>query len=170
MNESTSIKNLVDRINAEIALSHKLPVNFLFTEKNKDDSESVWLREPVSNKNSKMALKFSVKGRKNAKYFSLTVKNTVIPFIKIPDDFEVKTINSDQINSFINFTLWNDEAIALVKSIIVYYVETFEPSDKFGCCSKYKEYSNAKKCLHANLFYSKACWYRKNLESGKIFF
>ena len=40
----------------------------------------------------------------------------------------------------------------------------------FGCCDKYIKCSDAKKCLHSDLLYSTACMYRKNLESGKIFY
>lgn len=40
----------------------------------------------------------------------------------------------------------------------------------FGCCSKYKECSYAKKCLHSDQLYATACMYRKNLESGHIFY
>lgn len=43
----------------------------------------------------------------------------------------------------------------------------FEP---FGCCSRYKECSGAKICLHEDLLYSKVCMYRKNLEKGLIFY
>ena len=81
-----------------------------------------------------------------------------------------KKRKSDIKNTYIAFDELDEEAVQFIKSIAIYYVNNFEPSDKFGCCSKYKECSNAKKCLHENLFYSKACWYRKNLESGKIFF
>jgi len=40
----------------------------------------------------------------------------------------------------------------------------------FGCCHRYTECSDAKKCLHPNLMYSTACNYRKNLENGLIFY
>ena len=43
-------------------------------------------------------------------------------------------------------------------------------ANKFGCCAKYVECSNAKKCLHTNLLYATACEYRKNLAQGKIFY
>ena len=43
----------------------------------------------------------------------------------------------------------------------------FEP---FGCCSRYKQCSNAKTCLHEDLLYSQVCMYRKNLEKGLIFY
>ncbi len=55
-------------------------------------------------------------------------------------------------------------------SIIDYSIQNYQPSDKFGCCGKYVDCSDAKKCLHANKFYSKCCYYRKNLENGKIFY
>lgn len=40
----------------------------------------------------------------------------------------------------------------------------------FACCSRYEECSDAKKCIHPNQLYAKACQYRKNLEEGNIFF
>ncbi len=43
-------------------------------------------------------------------------------------------------------------------------------SDAFGCCSRYKECSDAHKCIHVNQMYAKACMYRKNLENGKVFY
>lgn len=170
MHESSSIENLIKEINAEFTNTHNIPDNFLCVTENKNGSESVWLRELITNKNGKLALNYAVRGRKNAKYFSLTVKKSYIPFISIPDSFSTRSINSDANNTFIEFDSWNDEARELVKSILKYCVEIFEPSDKFGCCSKYAECSKAKKCIHNNTFYAKACWYRKNLESGKIFY
>lgn len=41
--------------------------------------------------------------------------------------------------------------------------------DMFGCCSSYMECSNQKKCIKDNDF-SRNCYYRKNLEIGKIFY
>ena len=41
---------------------------------------------------------------------------------------------------------------------------------KFGCCNKFKECSDVKKCLHSDLLYSTACMYRKNLENNRIFY
>lgn len=40
----------------------------------------------------------------------------------------------------------------------------------FGCCSYYKKCSDLKKCIHDDQLYSTACMYRKNLESGRIFY
>ncbi len=42
--------------------------------------------------------------------------------------------------------------------------------EHFGCCHKYVDCSNAKKCLHEDFLYSTACLYRKNLEKDIIFY
>lgn len=40
----------------------------------------------------------------------------------------------------------------------------------FGCCSRFNRCSDAKKCVHDNKLYSKACIYRSNLDEGRIFY
>lgn len=42
--------------------------------------------------------------------------------------------------------------------------------DLFDCCSRYRECSDAKKCLIADADYSNACNYRRKLESGTVLF
>lgn len=42
--------------------------------------------------------------------------------------------------------------------------------ESFGCCHKYVECSDAKKCLHVDSAYATACMYRKSLENGRIFY
>ncbi|MCR4749320.1 MAG: BRCT domain-containing protein [Lachnospiraceae bacterium] len=41
---------------------------------------------------------------------------------------------------------------------------------RFGCCSKFIECSDARKCVHANKLYNKACIYRDSLDDGRIFY
>lgn len=40
----------------------------------------------------------------------------------------------------------------------------------FGCCSKYEQCSNDRRCVHENPFYSLGCIYRSHLENGEIFY
>lgn len=40
----------------------------------------------------------------------------------------------------------------------------------FGCCSRYIECSDAKACVHPNPEFAIRCWYRTNLDDGKIFY
>lgn len=159
-----SIENIIARINSELVVSHNIPENFFVCKKNKD-SKSVWLTEPVTKMTKKLAFNY-----KSGKKYTFTVKNKALEKIAIPDNSESKKRVSDRLNTYISFTSLDEYAISFIKDIAIYYVENFEPSDKFGCCSKYQECSKAQKCLHENLFYSKACWYRKNLEKGKIFY
>ncbi len=58
-----------------------------------------------------------------------------------------------------------------IKSLIDNAIDNYvSRADVFGCCSKYNECSDAGKCLHENLLYSKACSYRHNLETGRVFY
>lgn len=42
---------------------------------------------------------------------------------------------------------------------------------RFGCCSRYLECSDAKKCVHKDIFYaSAACQYKSHLDKGEIFY
>lgn len=60
-----------------------------------------------------------------------------------------------------------DYLVALVNLHIDNYV-TSQPA--FGCCDMFEKCSDAKRCLHSNLLYSTACAYRRNLESGRVFY
>ena len=40
----------------------------------------------------------------------------------------------------------------------------------FGCCDRYNECSDAKKCLHENRLYALGCAYFHNLREGRIFY
>lgn len=170
MSERNSITDVVKMIDAEIVISHNTPYGFLICCENNNGSESIWLREPITEKKAKLVMNYQLKGRVNNKYHSFSIKNNIISKIIIPKEAEIKVLKSDKINTDIIFRFWNDGIIKFIKDVIVYYVENFEPADKFGCCGKYIECSKAGKCIHENKFYAKACWYRKNLDSGKIFY
>ena len=63
-----------------------------------------------------------------------------------------------------------DEEIEFFKGAIEYLIKAKKPAHKFGCCSQYDKCSKEKRCLHENQFYSKGCFYRENIENGKIFY
>lgn len=54
-----------------------------------------------------------------------------------------------------------------VKFSLENYIST---AGKFGCCGRYKECSETKKCIHPNKLYSTICEYRKHLEKGEVFY
>lgn len=165
MFERNSIADIINSINAEIVDTHNTPPNFFVLKDNKDKSQSVWIKEPVTKMTKKLTFNY-----KSGKKHTLTIKNIVLTELKVPVNAELRKRKSDKKNTYIAFNELDEEAIQFIKSVAIYYVDHFEPSDKFGCCSKYKECSDANKCLHENLFYSRACWYRKNLEDNKIFY
>lgn len=43
-------------------------------------------------------------------------------------------------------------------------------AETFGCCSRYEECSDQKKCLHPDILLARGCYYKKNLEDGRIFY
>ena len=63
-----------------------------------------------------------------------------------------------------------DDVSDIVKSCVRYAAEHFPVTTSFGCCSRYEQCSDAMKCLHPLKIYSRRCAYRRNLESGKIFY
>lgn len=44
------------------------------------------------------------------------------------------------------------------------------PAEAFGCCSRFRQCSDAGRCLISEQEYSAGCSYRKNLESGRVFY
>ena len=165
-----SVENIILNLSEKLKFPDGFAMFIKNNNKNKKDDYSLWLVEPVSNKNAKLILTIAEKGRKGQEYLRIGVKKDKPKEIGISHDIEVKTIASDKLNCYLDFTEITTPILDFVTKLIIYYVEHFEPSEKFGCCHRYKECSDAKKCLHPDLFYSRACWYRKNLENGNIFY
>lgn len=161
----------IKQLDKEIMVEYNTPENFISYFIN-SGFDSVYLIEPISVKKSQLVLRYRFRRfvGESIKYHSFVVKKSIVDAIIIPQNAEIRNIESDEINVYVNFQTFDENTIIFIKSVVKYYVETFEPSDKFGCCSKYKECSEAKKCLHNDKFYSRACWYKKNLEAGKIFY
>lgn len=141
-----------------------LPDGFLELIENQK-SYSLWIIEPVTKKRSQMILTASQRGNKNVKYGRIEVKKSIIDRYKV----DLFTVN-ERDPSVCYYDLPYGSAYSMIYYITHSCAENFVPSDKFGCCHLYRECSAAGKCLHYDLFYARACWYRKNLESGKIFY
>ena len=164
------LNQITENIIHELKVSLELPEDFISLEHNKNGSKTVWLIEPLTKTKSKFVMSYSIKSPTKKSYFCLEVPNALIDKISIPETAEIKTIKSNTIHTFLNFRSWNAEIEKFIEDTITYYVENFKPSVKFGCCHRYKECSDAKKCLHPDKFYARACYYKENLENGKIFY
>lgn len=66
---------------------------------------------------------------------------------------------------------YSEGLVSYVRHSTEYCIKGYESkAARFGCCSQYVKCSDAKKCVHENKLYSKACLYRDNLDNGRIFY
>lgn len=135
-----------------------------------DNYASVWIREIVANKRSMMICKALERGKAGHKYGRLMLKTAAMKHIETAESLELIPDKKDAAILYLDAAEINADISGLLENLFTDYVRRFEPAEKFGCCHLYRECSAAKKCLHYNLFYAKACWYRKNLEKGNIFY
>ena len=108
-------------------------------------------------------------------FFKVNTKFTIISCSKrVFDALEISPAISKLLKSpqnFIQFMFHSEnEAIKVAERITDENIRIFEPTEHFGCCGLYLKCSDAKKCLHPDIIRSKSCYYKKNLESGKIFY
>ena len=65
----------------------------------------------------------------------------------------------------------SNSLIEWVRDVLQFKISNYvTAAPSFGCCSRFEECSDAKKCIHPNRMYSTACAYRSNLEAGRIFY
>lgn len=141
---------------------------------------SIWILEPKSMKKSDRIFSIVVINTDKTKRYEIETKYDYCNYVPVPDGAIEKVYNvkskdtegrvTQRKKYVVHFTLDNSEISNYLLRLIKRTVEDFKPSDKFGCCSKYNECSNLKKCVHKDKLYSRSCWYRQNLESGKIFY
>lgn len=134
----------------------------------------------------------NIKVNENKNNFSFNVfGNVLLRYTpkKTKKTIEIRYINDEQLNNIkMNFQnvryKYNDDLyiyididklddIYLLKSEIIdihKYLFLNEAVETFGCCSKYVECSDNKKCLCTDLIFRLGCQYKKNLEAGKIFY
>lgn len=92
-------------------------------------------------------------------------------FDKFLSNHESETLNGNEApKKGVRVILPIDQQVTFFKQALDYLVRTKRPANRFACCSRYKECSQAGKCLHEHPYYSKGCYYRENLENGIIFY
>ncbi len=101
----------------------------------------------------------------------LLVENAMFEDIEKPREAEIKTVKSDMYNTHVLLLPDSEELVPYIVHITEYKLANYKSkASSFGCCSRFVECSDAKKCVHENKLYSKACSYRTNLELGRIFY
>ena len=88
----------------------------------------------------------------------------------VPSDVEIIKRKSD--NDYFRIPIESPESIAnfidLFCEILDILIDAY-PTE-FGCCSRFVECSNERKCIHPDQKMALRCAYRKNLKKGKIFY
>lgn len=101
----------------------------------------------------------------------LLVSKSRFKDIGVPEDAQVNLFKSDNTIIQVVFPLNSYNMLGYIKQIVEYALETYtSKASSFGCCSLFLVCSDAKRCVHENRLYSKACAYRHNLEAGRIFY
>lgn len=62
------------------------------------------------------------------------------------------------------------DLLSFVYKIYQFAYEKSMESQSFGCCSRYEACSDTLRCTHPDQVFASGCMYRKNLESGRIFY
>lgn len=173
---TTNFQNNIRKILKDIISELELPENGLILQKNRGTKKitfSICINEPpfpatkddLKKINSIQSI-LNIEEQKNS--IILTISNNANLDISYPENIRYKEKGN---LSKIYFPIGECTIYEYIKSIIYSRIKRYVSSAAlFGCCSKFNECSDAKKCVHENKLYSTACMYRLNLESGKIFY
>ena len=107
--------------------------------------------------------------KKNNSYIKLNYR-----FLKavITDGIEYSIAKSGD-NSYIRLPYASPDDIKRMDRVLILAFEAayMENADRsYGCCFRFTECSDAKKCTHPDRIFAIGCMYRKNLEAGRIFY
>lgn len=101
----------------------------------------------------------------------LLIRNLQFENIPLPHTGKLKAVPSDKTFRHVIFDFSDRTVFEYIKENVLYCLKNYHSRVRsFGCCSKFMECSNAKKCVHVNKLYATACAYKYNLENGRIFY
>ncbi len=65
-----------------------------------------------------------------------------------------------------------DDVLALTEPLSIVFILVLSElgGERFGCCARYVQCSDERKCVHPDFLVSLACAYKRNLEAGRIFY
>ena len=109
--------------------------------------------------------------KESTERLELLINSSIFSKLEEPEGAEIKTLKSVTVNTHVFIPKGAELLVSYIKRITEYELANYvSKAASFGCCSKYIECSDAKHCVHENKLYSKACMYRTNLDSGRIFY
>ena len=187
-NWKQSIKDMLE----DLISQYELPEGSLYLSDNysqKDDSNtlishSVCIWEPSYPKlptekrgqNKIVVTIFLNKIKSNPKMIEINIRETQEGDLHgvLPADATVmERTKSDLDTCIVRVRIDNDSPnlTQYIKANTEYCINGYvSKADRFACCSSFEKCSDALKCVHENKLYSKACMYRDNLDSGRIFY
>jgi len=113
--------------------------------------------------NSSLALRFNIID------YSIVVHKKYEPMIIKFHGNDIKELKSPQ-NYIKSVFSKQSDVVNFIHKMIPQFVDDYPPTERFGCCHRYVECSDAGKCTAPDLFHAKGCFYKDNLENGKIFY
>jgi len=178
-----SFEARINKILDDIMQEKKLPEKsiYLFSNtsskgenKGVEISKSLCISEPEypsnPNKGQIKNKSYVIMNVQNQTNIELLIRNKQFEEIDVPSNATVKELKSDVVFKHIVFEEGMESLYDYIRSNVIYCVDNYESSCSFGCCSRFEECSDAKRCIHENKLYAKGCSYRRNLDSGKIFY
>lgn len=105
-----------------------------------------------------------------AKFLRMYIRENVFKAVNNSYFMQVaKKTKSKEDYVYVDYDI-GDNVSPFIIQCLDYAMSIYKPAKSFGCCSRYNDCSNKKECVHPNKLYAKQCWYRDNLEKGKIFY
>lgn len=174
-----TLKLKLEKIISDVCQKQDVDVKYISLEEIKD-GYSIRICEPIDLKESSRVFSVTYKNTVKTKRYDVSINYKRINNVEIPAEGQLiekkvkhKDSNGDihyEIKTNVYFPLTSDSVFDYLYKVFDFQLGAFEPSEKFGCCSKYVECSDAKECLYGEKFYARACYYKGSLENGKIFY
>ncbi len=141
---------------------------FLVVEKNKDETISIRAKNILIAKiKFGKLVRYILVRTKNIEYFKNYIATHEIQAATEEDQIsgETREWTRIPINNI-------NDVLSLVDPLCIVYMLVLSElgGENYGCCSRYIQCSDEKKCLNPDFFSSLACSYKRNLESGRIFY
>lgn len=122
--------------------------------------------------------------RKNSNYLSIQANSSIAARIYILKKGIRLEVKDKHVKSFPGLVFESkngmskvslsslSELLALADQLCTIAVDELvsHTGEGFGCCSLYEKCSDTLRCIQPMQFFSLACAYRKNLESGRVFY
>ncbi len=121
-------------------------------------------------KTSLLKIQLKTNKKENSSYLSFSLPDEIVKLLESETfDVEVKKTKTD---TSVLIDPESKDFPTFSSFIIKNTLDAFMSSggSAFGCCDRYKECSDAKKCVHSNRLYALGCAYYRNLRAGRIFY